>query len=138
MMHGRHDLGRTVAAGYDGTLASRAAVRTAAAIALAGGRVVRIYATAGGLPGDIQEVFAPLLGGAVLQAAAPVRVLTADSRRILDLVIAGSYGRFRLPGCGRRQGGRWIRACRCPVLVLSESQTVAGGGAPGADREEAT
>ena len=71
-------------------------------------------------------------------AAAPVRAVIADSRKILDLVIVSIYGRFRLPGFGRRQGGRWIRACRCPVLVLSESQTVAGDRAPAADREEAT
>jgi hypothetical protein len=31
-----------------------------------------------------------------------------------------------------------IHACRCPVLVLPESQTVAGERALAADREEAT
>ena len=129
---------RTVGVIFDGTLPSRAAVRAAAAIALAEGGVVRIYASAGALPGDTQEVLAPLLGGAPLQAAAPVRAVTADSGKILDLVIASSHGRFRLPGFGRRQGGRWVRACRCPVLVLPESQTAAGDSAPGADREEAT
>ncbi len=78
-----------------------------------------------------------LPAGATLQTAAPVRAVTADSGKILDLVIASSYGRFHLPGFGRRQGGRWIRACRCPVLVLPESQTVAGDGASAADVEEA-
>jgi nucleotide-binding universal stress UspA family protein len=133
-----HHRFRTVGVIFDGTPPSRAAVRTAAAIALAEGGVVRIYATAGALPGDdIQKVLAPLLGSAILQAAAPVRVATADSRKILDLVIVSSYGRFRLPGFGRRHGGRWIHACRCPVLVLSENQPV-GDRAPAADREEAT
>ena len=130
---------RTVGVIFDGTLPSRAAVCTAAAIALAEGGVVRVYATAGALPGDdIQGVLAPLLGGAPLQAAALVRAVTADSGKILDLVIASSHGRFRLPGFGRRQGARWVRACRCPVLVLPESQTAPGGSAPVADREEAT
>lgn len=136
---GHHHRFQTVGVIFDGTPPSRAAIHTAAAIALAEGGVVRVYASAGVLPGgDIQEVLAPLLGGATLQAAAPVRAVTADSRKILDLVIVSIYGRFRLPGFGRRQGGRWIRACRCPVLVLSESQTVAGDRAPAADREEAT
>lgn len=129
---------RTVGVIFGGTLLSRAAVRTTAAIALAEGGVVRIYATAGALPGDIQEVLAPLLDGAILQAAAPVRAVTADSGKILDLVIAGAHGRFRLSGFRRCNGGRWIRACRCPVLVLPESQTAAGGRTPAADREEAT
>jgi nucleotide-binding universal stress UspA family protein len=136
---GHHHRFQTVGVIFDGTLPSRAAVRTAAAIALAEGGVVRIYATAGALPGDdVQEVLAPLLGGARLQAATPVRAVTADSGKILDLVIASFSGRFRLPGFGRRHGGRWIRACRCPVLVLPESQTVAGERALAADREEAT
>jgi nucleotide-binding universal stress UspA family protein len=135
----RHHRFRTVGAIFDETLPSRAAVRTAAAIALAAGGVVRIYAPAGALPrGDIQEVLAPLLGGATLQAVAPVRAVTADSGKDLDLVIASSSGRVRLPGFGRRQGRRWIRTCRCPVLVLPESQPVAGDRAAAADREEAT
>jgi nucleotide-binding universal stress UspA family protein len=129
---------RTVGVIFDGTLPSRAAVRTAAAIALAEDGAVRVYATAGALPGDIQEVRAPMPGDATLQAAAPVRAVTADSAKILNLVVAGSDGRFRLPGFGRRHGGRWMRACRCPVLVLSESQTAAGDRAPAADRAEAT
>jgi nucleotide-binding universal stress UspA family protein len=129
---------RIVGVIFDGTLPSRAAVRTAAAIALAGGGVVRVYATAGAPPGDVQEVLAPLLGGAPLEAAALVWAVTADSGKILDLVITSSHGRFRLPGFGRRQAGRWIRACRCPVLVLPESQTAAGGNTPAAVREEAT
>jgi hypothetical protein len=41
-----------------------------------------------------------------------------------DLVVAGSAW--------------WHRACRCPVLVLSESQEVALDRAPRADREDAT
>jgi nucleotide-binding universal stress UspA family protein len=130
---------RTIGVIFDATLSSRAAVRAAAAIALADNGVLRVYAPAGALPGDdIQGVLAPLLGGAPLQAAASVRAVTADSAKILDLVIASSQERFRLPGFGRRQGGRWIRACRCPVLVLPESQTAAGDSAPVADREEAT
>jgi nucleotide-binding universal stress UspA family protein len=129
---------RTVGVIFDRTLPSRAAVRTAAAIALAEDGVVRVYATAGALPGNVQGVLAPLLGGAPLQAVGPVRAVTADSEKILDLVVTSSHRRFRLPGSGRRQGGRWIRACRCPVLVLPESQTAAGGSAPAADREEAT
>lgn len=130
---------RTVGVIFDGALPSRAAVRTAAAIALAEDGVVRVYTTAGVLPeDDVQEVLAPLPGGAPLQAAAPTRVLTTDSGKILDLVIASADGRFRLPGFGRRQAGRWIRARRCPVLVLPESQTAAGGRALVADREEAT
>lgn len=133
-----HHRFRTVGVIFDGTLPSRAAVRTAAAIALAEDGVVRVYATAGALPEDIQEVLAPLLGGAPLQAAAPVRAVTADSGKILDLVITSSHRRFRLPGFGRRQGGQWIRACRCPVLVMSESQTAAGDRAPVADQQEAT
>lgn len=136
---GHHHRFQTVGVIVDGTLPSRAAVRTAAAIALAEGGVVRIYATAGALPGDdVQEVLAPLLGGAHLQAATPVRAVTADSGKILDLVIASFSGRFRLPGFGRRHGGRWIRPCRCPVLVLPESQTVAGERALASFREEAT
>ena len=136
---GRHHRFRTVGVIFDGTRPSRAAVRTAAAIALAEGGVVRIYATAGALPGDdVQELLAPLLGGARLQAATLVRAVTADSGKILDLVIASFSGWLRLPGFGRRHGGRWIRACRCPVLVLPESQTVAGERAFAADREEAT
>jgi hypothetical protein len=129
---------RTVGVIFDGTPPSRAAVRTAAAIARAEDGVVRIYAAPDALPGDFQEVLAPLLGGATLQTAAPVRAVTADSRKILDLVIASFYERSRLPGFGRRHGGPWIRACRCPVLVLSDGQTVAGDRAPAADREEAT
>ena len=129
---------RTVGVIFDGTPPSRAAVRPAA-IALAEDGVVRVYSTAGVLPeDDVQEVLAPLPGGVPVQAAAPVRVLTAGSGKILDVVIAGAGGRFRLPGFGRRQAGRWIRARRCPVLVLPESQTAAGGRAPVADREEAT
>jgi nucleotide-binding universal stress UspA family protein len=129
---------RTVGVIFDGTVPSSAAVRTAAAIALAEDGVVRVYATAGALPGDAQDVLGPLPGGAPLQAAAPVRAVTADSGKILDLVIVSSPGRFRLPGFGRRHGGWWIRACRCPVLVMSESQTAAGDRAPVAGREEAT
>lgn len=129
---------RTVGVIFDGTPPSRAAVRPAA-IALAEDGVVRVYSTAGVLPeDDVQEVLAPLPGGVPVQAAAPVRVLTAGSGKIVDVVIAGAAGRFRLPGFGRRQAGRWIRARRCPVLVLPESQTAAGGRAPVADREEAT
>jgi nucleotide-binding universal stress UspA family protein len=134
----RHHRFRTVGVIFDGTLPSRAAVRTAAAIALAEGGVVRIYGTAGALPGgDIQGVLAPLPGGATLQAAAPIRTITADSGKILDLAIASSQGWFRLSGFRCRHGSRWIRACRCPVLVLPESQTVAADGAPAADREQA-
>ena len=59
---------RTVGVIFDGTLPSRAAVRTAAAIALAEDGVVRVYTAAGVLPeDDVQEVLAPLLGGAPLQ-----------------------------------------------------------------------
>lgn len=135
----RQDWFRTVGVIFDGTLPSRAAVRPAAAIALAEDGVVRVYTTAGVPPeDDVQEVLPPLLGGAPFQAAAPVRVLTADSGKILDLVIASTDGRFRLPGFVCRQAGRWIRACRCPVLVLPDNQTAAGGRAPVADREEVT
>ena len=135
----RHHPFRTIGSIFDGTLPSRAGVRTAAAMALAEGGVVRIYATAGALPrDDIQGVLTPLLGGATLQAVAPVRAVTADSGKNLDLVIASLYGRFRLSGFGRRQGGRWISACRCPVLVLPKSQPVAGARAAATDREEAT
>lgn len=103
----------------EGLCSLAAATRAAAAIALAAGGVVRIYATAGALPGDVQEGLAPLIGGATRQAVVPVRAVTADSAKILDLVISASYARFRLPGFGRRHGGRWRRACRCPALVLS-------------------
>ena len=129
---------RTVGAIFDGTLPSRAAVRTAAAIALAEGGVVRIYATARALPrDDIEETLAPLLSGAALQAVAPVRAVTADSRKNLDLMIASSYARLRSPGFRRHRGGRWIRACRCPVLVLWESRPMAGDEAAAADLAEA-
>lgn len=135
----RHHRFGTVGVIFDGTLPSHAAVRTTAPIALAEAGVVRIYATAGALPGDdIEEVLAPLLGGAALQAAVPVRTITADSGKILDLVIVSFYGRFRVPGFKRCQGGRWIRACRCPVLVLSERQPVARVRAAAADLGEAT
>ncbi len=156
MTRGRHDLRWTVVAGYEGSASSEDALALArrflgaaggrlvagavrpAAIALAEDGVVRVYSTAGVLPeDDVQEVLAPLPGGVPVQAAAPVRVLTAGSGKILDVVIAGAAGRFGLPGFGRRQAGRWIRACRCPVLVLPGSQTAAGGRAPVADREEA-
>lgn len=134
--HGRF---RTVGAIFDGPLPSRAAVRTAAAIALAEGGVVRIYATARALPrADIEDTLPPLLGGATLQAFSAVRALTADSRKNLDLMIASFYARLRLPGFRRHRGGRWIRAARCPVLVLSESRPRARDGAVAADPAEAT
>ncbi len=133
-----HHRFRAVGVIFDGTLPSRAAVRAAAAIALAEEGAVRVYATAGALPEDIQEVLAPLLGGAPLQATAPVRAVTADPGKILNPVIASSHGRCRLPGVRRDQGGRWIRACQCPVLVLAKSQTAAGDRAPVADQQEAT
>ncbi len=134
---------RTVGAVFDGTPPSRAAVRTAAAIALAEGGAVRVYATAAAMQKDrAGEALAPLLGGATLEAAAPVRAAAADSRKTLDLLITSSYARFRLPGFGRHRGRRWIRACGCPVLVLSGgragSRPAAAGRPAAADREEAT
>jgi nucleotide-binding universal stress UspA family protein len=128
---------RTAGVIFDGTAQPRAAVRTVAAVAVAEDGVVRVYAPAGALPGETQQVLAPLPGGAPLRAAAPVRAVTADSGKIVNLVVTSSHGRFRLPGFGRRHGGRWIRACRCPVLVLPQSQ-MAGDRAPVAGREEAS
>lgn len=129
---------RTVGVISSGTPSPRAAVRTAAAIALAEGGVVRVYATAGGLPGDSQKVCNPLPGGATLQAATPMRVVIAGSRKILDLVTASCYGRSRLPSIGRCPGGRWICAGRCPVPVRSDRLRMAGDRAPAADQGEST
>ncbi len=122
MMRGQHDLRWTVVAGYEGSASPADALALAQSfLGTAGGRLV---------VGCVYE-------GAPLQATAPVRAITADSGKFLNLVIAGSHGRFRLPGFGRGQGGRWIRACRCPVLVLTESQTEAGDGSPVANQQGA-
>jgi nucleotide-binding universal stress UspA family protein len=114
---------RTIGAVLDRTRPSRTAVRTAAAIALATDGAVRVYATRGALPRDRpREALTPLLGTASLQAVAPAGAVASESEEVLDLAIASSFGRFRLSGLGRGAGGRRLRSCRCPVLVLRGKQ----------------
>lgn len=78
-----------------------------------------------------------------------LRGSTADGmprRGVRSVAIAPSgyssrHGRFQtfgLPGFRRHRGGRWIRACRRPVLVLPESRPMAGDGAAAAGLAEAT
>ncbi len=129
---------RTVGAVFDSSPSSRVAVRTASAIALAVSGVVRVYATGGALGGDEAiGVLVPLLGGATLEAVAPVRALVADSRAVLDLVVAGPSGGLGIPGLGPGRHRRRVRACRCPVLIPGTKATEAPGRTPAAGREAA-
>jgi nucleotide-binding universal stress UspA family protein len=136
--YGRHrGAVRVVGVVVDGTPPSRLAVRTAGAIARAGGAAVRVYARRAALPRDrTGQALEQLLGGATLDAVAPLGALAADSEKDLDLVVIGSRGRFRLPGFGR--GRPSIRGCRCPVVVVRTARREARHETAASSREVVT
>jgi nucleotide-binding universal stress UspA family protein len=166
MTRGRHDLGWMAVAGYEGSASSEDALALARSyLGAAGGRLVvgcvyEYQPPVGRLASGESAAAVARRGRWAVRSgrAEPMAVPGVSPAEGLCSLAAATHTDLVVVGSARRAlRGRLLRGStadgmlrrgvcsvaiappgyRSPVLVLPEGQPAAGGGAPGADREEA-